>query len=153
MLALSSWKVSDHVTLRYLSSPVLLDVLVVGVIRVLSPLGFDGAHQDGHNNECKHANHHRQIPDDVAEVLLSQSLVQSVGCSCHVAPPVVQVMTQSTGQGLLQVKGQVRPIRCTNLVGGKTKEDFLLFPQNLRLILLVYKVNLVSKFYQYNYRT
>lgn len=92
---------------------------------MLPSFGFDCAHQHGHNNEGKHANHHCQIPDDIPEVLLSQSLVQSVRCSCHITPPVVKVMTQSTGQGLLQVKGHVGPIRCTHLVGGKTKDSFL----------------------------
>lgn len=96
--------------------PLLLDILMVGVVGVLSPLGLDRAHQHGHNDEGKHADHQCQIPDDVPEVLLSQGIVQGVSCGRYVLPPVVQVLAQSAGQRPLQVQGQVGPIRCTDLV-------------------------------------
>lgn len=119
--SLSSLKISYDIALLFLSSPVLLDVLVVGVIRVLPPFRFDCVHQHGHNNEGKHADHHGEIPDHVPEVLLSQSLVQRVACSSHVAPPVIQEVIQCVGKGRLKMKGQVWPISVTQLVERTTR--------------------------------
>lgn len=134
--ASSSREVTEDVTLLYLGGPVLLDVLVVRVVGVLTPPGFDRAHQNRYDDEGEHPNHHCQIQDDISEVLLSQSFVHRVARSRGIILPVVQVTAQSTGQRPLQVTGEVGPIRYTHLVESVQQGTFFL-PFVIRISLLL----------------